>query len=91
MIKAIVDRFADQVVVPLGPASSSSKKKPGPAPIPVPAPQPDSRVRYHNNQPVTLPKGNASRKYIVENLTPEWDGGSRGKVKTKGKRGPGFV
>lgn len=28
---------------------------------------------------------------VVENLKPEWDGGSRGKVKTKGKRGKGFV
>lgn len=28
---------------------------------------------------------------IVEAVKPEWDGGSRGKVKTKGKRGKGFV
>lgn len=28
---------------------------------------------------------------IVETVKPEWDGGSRGKVKTKGKRGKGFV
>lgn len=30
-------------------------------------------------------------KVIVEAVKPEWDGGSRGKVKTKGKRGKGFV
>lgn len=50
-----------------------------------------TQVRYHNSEPVYLPKGNNSNKYIVEKLTPDWDGGSRGKVKTKGKRGPGFV
>ena len=30
-------------------------------------------------------------RYIVEDLTPEWDGGSRGRVKTKGKRGTGWT
>lgn len=50
-----------------------------------------SQVRFHNNQPVQLPKGNQSKKYIVEDLTADWDGGSRGKVKLKGKRGPGWV
>jgi hypothetical protein len=30
-------------------------------------------------------------KYIVEKVGEEWDGGSRGKVYTKGKRGKGFV
>ena len=28
-------------------------------------------------------------KYVVEDLTKAWDGGSSGKVYTKGKRGPG--
>lgn len=31
------------------------------------------------------------QKFIVENLKEEWDGGSSGKVYTKGKRGKGFV
>ena len=30
-------------------------------------------------------------KYIVESTAKEWDGGSTGKVYTKGKRGKGFV
>jgi hypothetical protein len=29
-------------------------------------------------------------RYIVEDLTVQWDGGSKGRIKTKGKRGPGF-
>ena len=35
--------------------------------------------------------GNKGEKYVVVNEKEEWDGGSRGRVKTKGKRGPGFV
>ena len=45
-------------------------------------------VRYVNGVPVHTRKG---EKYIVENLKEEWDGGSRGKVKTKGKRGKGIA
>ena len=30
-------------------------------------------------------------KYVVVDEKEEWDGGSRGRVKTKGKRGPGYV
>jgi hypothetical protein len=29
-------------------------------------------------------------KFIVQTVGEEWDGGSRGKVFTKGKRGKGF-
>ena len=36
---------------------------------------------------VTTTKGGS--KYIVEEKE-EWDGGSRGRVKTKGKRGPAY-
>ncbi len=45
------------------------------------------RVRYRDGVPVTT-KGD---KYITESLKEQWDGGSRGKVKTKGKRGVGFA
>lgn len=45
-------------------------------------------VRYVDGMPVYTRKG---EKYVVENLKEEWDGGSRGKVKTKGKRGKGFA
>lgn len=44
------------------------------------------KIRYHDNNIVTT-KG---EKYVLEKKE-EWDGGSRGKVKTKGKRGKGFV
>ena len=44
------------------------------------------RVRYRENA-VASTKG---EKFIVEK-TPEYDGGSRGKVMPKGKRGPGWI
>jgi hypothetical protein len=31
------------------------------------------------------------RRYITQAVREEWDGGSRGKVYTKGKRGKGFT
>jgi hypothetical protein len=43
--------------------------------------------RYHNNQ-VVASKG---EKYITVKEGKEWDGGSRGKVISKGKRGKGFT
>lgn len=45
------------------------------------------RIRYRDGQVVST-KG---EKVIVESLREEWDGGSKGKVYTKGKRGKGFV
>jgi hypothetical protein len=42
-------------------------------------------VRYLDGKVVSM-KG---EKFIVEK-TEEWDGGSRGRVKTKGKRGTGW-
>ena len=46
-----------------------------------------NQVRYREGQIVTA-KG---EKYVVEKLGSDWDGGSTGKVVTKGKRGKGFV
>jgi len=45
------------------------------------------QVRYHNGAIVSR----RGEKYVVENLKEEWDGGSSGKVYTKGKRGKGYV
>ena len=45
------------------------------------------QVRYRDGVRVAS-KG---EKYIVESAGPEWNGGSSGKVYTKGKRGKGFV
>ncbi|GBF90875.1 hypothetical protein Rsub_03729 [Raphidocelis subcapitata] len=44
------------------------------------------QVRYREGVAVT----SRGEKYVVER-PPDWDGGSRGKVYTKGKRGKGFV
>uniref|UniRef100_A0A7S2SIJ0 Uncharacterized protein n=1 Tax=Rhizochromulina marina TaxID=1034831 RepID=A0A7S2SIJ0_9STRA len=48
-----------------------------------------THYRYLNGQRVAFKNG--KDKYVLENVTPEWDGGSRGRVKTKGKRGPGWA
>ncbi|KAF5830366.1 hypothetical protein DUNSADRAFT_14679 [Dunaliella salina] len=45
-------------------------------------------VRYINGVPVFCKKG---EKFITETIKEDWDGGSKGKVYTKGKRGKGFV
>lgn len=46
-----------------------------------------TQIRYNNNEIVSR-KG---EKYVVEKLQEDWDGGSTGKVYTKGKRGKGYV
>ena len=46
------------------------------------------KTKYLDGQAVAT-KGND--KFVVVDAKEEWDGGSRGRVKTKGKRGPGFV
>lgn len=47
-----------------------------------------AEVRFRDNEVANVGRG---QKFILESTTPEWDGGSRGQVKTKGKRGKGFV
>ena len=46
-----------------------------------------SKVRYHEGVVVAT----RGEKYVVEKVKPEWDGGSTGRVKTKGKRGTGWA
>lgn len=46
-----------------------------------------NQVRYREGVAVTA-KG---EKYVLEKVGQDWDGGSTGKVVTKGKRGKGFV
>ena len=47
-----------------------------------------NKVRYHNNEVVT----SRGEKYVATaSKSDEWDGGSRGKVITKGKRGKGYT
>ncbi|KAG1670759.1 hypothetical protein FOA52_013986 [Chlamydomonas sp. UWO 241] len=46
------------------------------------------KYRYVGGVAVSVKKG---QKYIVEKVGEEWDGGSKGKVNTKGKRGKGFA
>ncbi|KAG2445680.1 hypothetical protein HXX76_000288 [Chlamydomonas incerta] len=45
------------------------------------------KVRYLDGRVVS----NKGEKFIIEKTGEEWDGGSRGKVYTKGKRGKGFT
>lgn len=67
--------------------SSSRKYSHGSCPDAVPSfPRPVlQRVMYRDGVPVVV---RGKDKFIVEDLTPQWDGGSRGRIKTKGKRGP---
>jgi len=46
-----------------------------------------SKARYRDGVLVA----NNGAKYIYESVREEWDGGSKGKVMTKGKRGKGYV
>lgn len=46
-----------------------------------------SKIRYIDNQ-IATSKG---EKYITEKVGEEWNGGSKGKVYTKGKRGKGYI
>ena len=49
----------------------------------------EQEVRYVDGKQIRVKKG--TTKILVENKTlPDWDGGSRGKTKSKGKRGVGF-
>ncbi|KAJ1628333.1 hypothetical protein T492DRAFT_1018820 [Pavlovales sp. CCMP2436] len=45
-------------------------------------------IRFRDGEVANVTKG---QKFVVEDKQPEWDGGSRGTVKTKGKRGKGTV
>jgi hypothetical protein len=45
------------------------------------------QVRYRDDMKVSS-KG---ERFVVEAVGKEWDGGSKGRVYTKGKRGKGFV
>jgi hypothetical protein len=45
------------------------------------------QVRYRDGQVVSK----RGEKFITESAVEDWDGGSKGKVFTKGKRGKGFV
>ncbi|CAG9464053.1 unnamed protein product [Pedinophyceae sp. YPF-701] len=93
--KRVVERFAHKEVSAGGsegaPKRGSSRKGAGLQPWQTAghaaAPEGDSKVRYRDGQVVSR-KG---EKFIVEKVTDDWDGGSRGKVFTKGKRGKGFT
>ncbi|CAM9485627.1 unnamed protein product [Scytosiphon promiscuus] len=73
----IVGRYADEV-----------KAEGGVVKVAIPSSTEKKKTtRYRDGKVVTT----TGAKVIVETVKPEWDGGSRGKVKTKGKRGKGFV
>ena len=86
----VLARFGE-VVVPSGGgggggggASSSSSKSA--APKHDPYYQEQSKLRFRDGKVVAT----NGAKFIIESLQEEWDGGSRGRVKTKGKRGTGW-
>ena len=85
--KRIIARFDEKVIVSSNTkksnrASSSSGKKGKRG-----SKKGIDRIRYLDGRIVTK-KG---EKNVVVSAPPEWDGGSRGRVKTKGKRGVGWV
>lgn len=45
----------------------------------------ESKIRFLDNKVVSM----RGEKYIEVQTKEDWDGGSRGRIKTKGKRGPG--
>jgi hypothetical protein len=82
---ATLQRF-DLVAIP----KLAGKKKQEAVPLPLTTSTSsvsDSKVRFRDGQAVSF-KG---EKFVIERTGDEWDGGSRGKVYTKGKRGKGFV
>jgi hypothetical protein len=78
----IVDRWADQTVY----LTTSAPKTSVVAPMSIGYADVEKKTRYRDGRVVST-KGD---KVIVVDETPEWDGGSRGRVKTKGKRGKGW-
>ncbi|CAN0048928.1 unnamed protein product [Ectocarpus sp. 8 AP-2014] len=78
----IVGRYADEVKAEGGATKVATKKVDLPG-----LTEKKKTTRYRDGKVVTT----TGAKVIVEAVKPEWDGGSRGKVKTKGKRGKGFV
>ncbi|KAH9252967.1 hypothetical protein BASA81_009123 [Batrachochytrium salamandrivorans] len=54
---------------------------------PIRATSAESKLRFLDNKVVST-KG---EKYIEIKDKEDWDGGSRGRIKTKGKRGPGYA
>jgi hypothetical protein len=84
----IVSRFD---LRPVADSSGGGRRRGPAAPLLPAAPPKDAqqqgKVRYRDGQVVSC-KG---ERFIVERAGNEWDGGSRGKVYTKGKRGKGFV
>ena len=47
-----------------------------------------TEVRYRDGQAMRVKVG--VKHVVVDEGPPDWDGGSRGRVNTKGKRGPAF-
>jgi hypothetical protein len=96
--KQIVQKYALQVV-PDGnqpkktTSTSSSNKRLLPPPIKVKASssgdQQSSSTKVRYREGVVVSRKN--EKYIIEKIGEDWDGGSKGKVYTKGKRGKGFI
>lgn len=88
---AVFERYGDQEIK----ASQSKKKPAGKALADTVLIQnqlrddsKSSKMRYRDNEVVAY-KG--EKVIIIKNPSDDYDGGSRGRVKSKGKRGPGWV
>lgn len=79
MRQEIVSRYAH--------TSDSSRSKRPPEPLRVNADVQNTRVRWRDGVVVSM----RGEKVIYEKVKEEWDGGSRGRVKLKGKRGKGWA
>jgi hypothetical protein len=95
--KKIVQKYALQVVPdgnqPKKTTSTTSDNRLLPPPIKVKASssgdQQSSSAKVRYREGVVVSRKN--EKYIIEKIGEDWDGGSKGKVYTKGKRGKGFI
>jgi len=86
--KQIVARFADEIDTSVfGTSSSTSNKSKSKMKGKDKEAQAESKIRFRDGNVVSR----TGQKVIVEDLSVEWDGGSRGRVKSKGKRGKGFT
>mmetsp|Transcript_7136 Transcript_7136/g.12295 ORF Transcript_7136/g.12295 Transcript_7136/m.12295 type:complete len:300 (+) Transcript_7136:133-1032(+) len=84
MKKQVLDRF-DMLAIKM---ADTSSRKAQPQLNVLGGAQQASKVRYREGQVVA----SRGEKFVIEKSgLPEWDGGSTGKVKTKGKRGKGFA
>ena len=88
-IKSVVDRYEDVEVLPKYDSKGVAldKKKKGLVVFLDKADSDGKHTRFRDNVAVS---SNGEKFITIKNPAEDYDGGSRGRVKTKGKRGPGW-